>query len=545
MSELRFEEILETSKRLCQSNQISALCLYGSRQCGYSREDSDYDVLAILENYDNGVRYQYEPFRNVYLALLKVDRELFELDVSKSVLGEFVAGRLLSPYLPLIEGEYLSNMEVLLKQKIVEEELVELILGYGELARGLVISPEYIVLSRMRRRFKVYPPLKYSYLCLLRPDLVEINMPRILEGYSKAFIQVSKKGMVRIEDGKITISHDYVDQILSRKTSERVVNIARASRRALYSYLAHGRAGRTGLDMIAKELASKIKREISVTLSRTDFEDPNRHLFLKTSAGLVSLNEAASIIEAVKKLRPSADITVSSLGGALNEVYLVRANDEKMVAKRFSDWYGFKWFTLNLVALGTKIFSVSGRARLSNEYGMSTLLTDNKILVPSVVYVSIQERLLIKQYVEGQDTLKAFESYLRGDHLDSKQVKIASSIGNMLARIHALDVTLGDSKPENLIWSSNERLYVLDLEQAKKKGDKAWDIAEFVYFTGHYSSVMTGALRELTQAFIQGYKELGDPNLLKRAAGINYAKVFSFWTPPQITREMSIMLKEA
>jgi tRNA A-37 threonylcarbamoyl transferase component Bud32 len=499
--------------------------------------------LTILEDYGDGVRYRYEHFGKVYAAFLKVDRELFELDVAKGALGGFVAGRLLSPYLPLIGESYLNDMEILLKEKVAEDEITELVLGYGELARGLVIKPEYIVLSRMKRRFKVYPPLKYSYLCLMRPDLAEINTPRMLKGYSEALIRLSNRGIIKVEDGNITLRQDYVDQVLSKKTSERVVNIVRTSQRALNSYIAHGRAGRVSLDMIAKELGSKIKREISVALGSSEFEDPSKYLFLKTSSGYMKLDEAGSITDAVSKLRPSAKITVTSLGGALNEVYLVSANDERLVAKRFSDWKSFEWFTLNLVALGTKTFSVSGRTRLSNEYGMSTLLADSGILVPPIVYVSVPERLLIKRYVEGQNVLDVFRSYLGGESLDPEQKKIAACVGSTFARIHGLDITLGDSKPENLVWSDENEAYVLDLEQAKKKGDRAWDVAEFLYFIGHHATINTGALRDLTRSFIRGYAELGDRSTLNKAAGLSYVKVFSFYTPPQIIHEISSVLR--
>ena len=107
VSGTELQEILSICERVSGNNRIVGLCLYGSRECGYYREDSDYDVLMILEDYQGGVRYQYEQFGTVYLALLKVDRELFELDVARGVLGGFVAGRLLAPYLPLIGDRYL------------------------------------------------------------------------------------------------------------------------------------------------------------------------------------------------------------------------------------------------------------------------------------------------------------------------------------------------------------------------------------------------------------------------------------------------------
>jgi len=537
------KQIVKICSEVAEGDQIVAVCLYGSRVCGYSREDSDYDTLMVVDSYQDGVRYQYEKFGTVYLALLKVDRELFELDVTKGVLGEFVAGRLLSPYLPLAGRQYLSDMEIRMKENVAEGELRELVLGYGELARGLRVRPEYILLSRMRRRCAVYPPLKYSYLSTLRPDLAKDNMPRILNGYQEALSRLSKKGLCAFEDDYIVLRDEYVDKIISRRTRERVINIVHSSQRALNSYIAHGRAGRVSLDMVARELASKIRREIVVSMTMPDLEEPGKYLFLKTSAGRVRLNETISIRDAVRKLRPEADIQVESLGGALNEVYLVKTGDDPLVAKRYSDWYGFKWFTLNLVALGTKTFSVSGRARLSNEYGMSTLLSEKGLSTPPVVYVSIQDKLLIKKYVDGKDVHNVFENCLEDECLDSDRKRIACCVGSTFAETHAAGITIGDSKPENLVLSKNDRLFFVDLEQAKKKGDQAWDIAEFLYFAGHHAMIMTGALKDFTRSFVDGYGEYGKKDSLRKAGGINYAKVFSFWTPPQIIYEISTILK--
>jgi tRNA A-37 threonylcarbamoyl transferase component Bud32 len=157
--------------------------------------------------------------------------------------------------------------------------------------------------------------------------------------------------------------------------------------------------------------------------------------------------------------------------------------------------------------------------------------------------VSIQDKLLIKKYVEGKNIHDVFENCLEDDYLDSDRKRIAHCIGRTLAEIHAAGITIGDSKPENLVLSENDRLFFVDLEQARKKGDLAWDIAEFLYFAGHHPMIMTGALKDFTESFVDGYEKYGKRESLRKAGGINYAKVFSFWTPPQIIYEMSTILK--
>jgi tRNA A-37 threonylcarbamoyl transferase component Bud32/predicted nucleotidyltransferase len=531
-------------REIARSQDIVCSCLYGSRVCGYARQDSDYDVLLVLKDYFDGVRYHYRSLNNVYAVALTVDEELFKLDVAKGGLGEFVAGRLQLPYIPLINAEYLWKMELETKKRIVVEELEDLILEYGELSRGFVIEPEYFALARMRKRAKVYPPLRYSYVNMLTGALRESNMQRILNGYVRALDDLAKMGVLKFQDGKVTLKDAFIDKILSRKTVERVVNVVELSQRALRAYIAHGRAGQVDVNIVAKELASKIKRELQISLSKRELEDPKNYLFLKTAKGLVSLNEKASVVDVARKLRPGARIAVSPLAGVLNEVYLVTAGDEALVAKKFTDWHGVKWFTLNLVTLGTKLFSLSGKTRLANEYGVSNLLIENNISVPEIIHISLPERLIFKRYIKGTPVVEIVREAFMSDRLPEEKRQIAFDVGRVMANIHKLDIGIGDTKPENFIFGMDKKTYTVDLEQARRMGDKAWDIAEFLYYAGHYGIILTGGFQEFIDSFVKGYRETGDGSFLRRAAGLNYAKVFSVWTPvPTIYKILDTLRK--
>jgi len=539
------EKLRSVADEIAQSCTITATCLYGSRIGGYAREDSDYDCLLILESYRDAVRYHYRKLDSINVALLAVDRELFELDVEKGGLGDFVAGRLMSPYLTVENPQYFEAAELRVKRRVVEEEIEDLVLEYGELARGLEIRLEYFPLSRMKKRAKVYPPIRYSYLNLLRGDLREKNMRKILEGYDKAIDVLTKSRMVRRKNGFVVIENEYIDRILSMKTMERVVNVVDQSRRALYSYITHGTAGIVSIDIVAKELASKIRRDLLYAPSSHELEDPKNYLFLRTSIGPVNLNERTSIYDVARKFMPDARVAVTPLASVLNEVYLVSAGEEKLVAKKFTDWHGFKWFTLNLVALGTKIFSLAGKTRLANEYGMNRFLSENKIPVPNIIYVSIPDRMLFEQYVEGRQIVEIVKEGVMSSKLSSQQKRVIRDVGASMARVHSLGVGIGDTKPENFILGVDQRVYALDLEQAKKSGDGVWDIAEFLYYSGHYGVGASGGLHEFVRSYIEGYSQIGGVNSLRKAAGLNYLKVFSFWTPPPIIREISRTLSRA
>jgi len=539
------DKLLSFANEIAQSCAITATCLYGSRVGGYAREDSDYDCLLVLKNYRDAVRYHYRKLDSVNAAVLAVDKELFELDVEKGGLGDFVAGRLMSPYLPTKNSEYLEAAELQVKRRVVEEEAEDLVLEYGELSRGLEIRPEYFPLSRMKKRAKVYHPIRYSYVNLFRSDLKERNMRKILEGYDKAIDILIKSKIVRRKNGAVILENEYIDRILSRKTIERVVNVVEQSRRALYSYLTHGTAGVVSIDVVAKELTSKVRRELLYAPSGQELEDPKNYLFLRTSSGPINLNERTSIYDVARRLRPDARVAVTPLASVLNEVYLVSAGEEKLVAKKFTDWHGFKWFTLNLVALGTKIFSLAGKTRLANEYGMNRYLSENEIPVPNIIHVSIPDRMLFERYIEGKQIVELVKESVMSSRLSSQEEKVIRDVGASMARVHSLGVGIGDTKPENFILGADQKVYALDLEQAKKGGDPVWDIAEFLYYSGHYGVGASGGLHEFVKSFIEGYSLVGNVISLRRASGLNYLKVFSFWTAPPIIREISQTLSRA
>ena len=82
----------------------------------------------------------------------------------------------------------------------------------------------------------------------------------------------------------------------------------------------------------------------------------------------------------------------------------------------------------------------------------------------------------------------------------------------------------------------------MDLEQATRDGNLAWDVAEFLYYSGHYSPPIssTAAASVIARNFIEGYLEAGGKKQdVKKAASARYTKVFSVFTPPQVLLAIS------
>ena len=288
-----------------------------------------------------------------------------------------------------------------------------------------------------------------------------------------------------------------------------------------------------------------MKREIQVAFNKQEIEDPKNYLFLKTKTGLTSLNKQDSIIKTLKKIKGNMPFEVKPLTGALNEVHLVTINGEKLVVKKFTDWFNFKWFILNAAVYGAKIFTLSGKARLSNEYVTNQLLFENGIPTPEITSISLEERLLVERFIPGKLASEIVTEAFNTEILKVEHKSNAFEIGKLLAKIHNLNITLGDCKPENFIINDAGKLYVIDLEQGERFGDKNWDIAEFLYYSGHFGTTLTGGFKQFVREFIKGYSTLGEKQVLIKAAGFHYTSIFLAWTHLPIIRGISKMLRNS
>jgi len=525
--------------------EVAAAC-----ECGesvYSPRPKGHDVLLVMEDYADGLRYHTRKMNERPVMILTADKSLVDLDAQKGAMGEFIVERLLTPYRPFLNPQLLDSIEVDAKERILREELTELVLEYGEMARELSIQEEYLMLARIRKRARVFMSAARACSLLLESRVRDANLQRMAPGYRSAIQRLLRAGILRQEGDAYSLGDLFVDRHLRGNPAAKVTNIVQAGRRTLQAYLAHGKAAYLTPDVLTRELVSSLEQGLLGDYQPETLEDPRKYLFLKTTSGLVSLAERFSIEKFVGRFRPGAVVTISPLGNALNEVYLIAAGNERLVAKKFTDWQSFKWFTLGLVSLGTRLFSVSGKARLENEYGMNRLLSRHRVPVPGILHISLPDCVLVEHYVEGSSLVELVKKAVSSKSMSEEDYTAVSGVGLTLARMHAAGVAMGDSKPENFQHGVDNEVYSLDLEQAAKSGDKPWDVAEFLYYSGHYAfpTIPSAGFRQYIEAFIHGYKERGDEGVLKAAAGAKYSRVFSLWTPPLTILEISKSLRNA
>ena len=539
------KDALEKLSDLIAPAERVAVCAYGPAVFAKPGATSGQDLLVLCDGYSNGLRAHLRVYDGQEFRFLIADRTLVESDVEKGTLGDYLTEQFLYPYHPVLNIEYLDKMAERAKTRVAEEEARDLVIEFREMCRGLVAAPEFFGLSRMRKLARVSVPSMTAYLRLLEEPVRERNLMALRSSFKTAFA-ATKGEVLKLEGEHVSLEDSAVDCWLKDRVSGQVVNVLRQSQRAFYSYLAKGRAIYLSPDLLTRELYSPLKLTLDAELNRMDPEDPKNYLFLRTSAGLVPLGEKASLDEVIANLHLGGPITITPLAGVLNEVFLVTAGKEQLVVKKFTDWDGFKWFTLNLVSLGSKLFAVSGKARMTNEYGMNRYLGKRGLKVANIIYLNVKQRILVERYLSGPSFADLAKEAVNQSSLTKGQAELAESLGETLADIHEIGVSVGDTKPENYVINDG-KIFTVDLEQAGKRKDYAWDIAELLFYTGHYriSPTFTGGLKGIIEAIVTGYSRKGDPTELRKAAAVRYAKVFSIWTPAPVILEISRILREA
>jgi tRNA A-37 threonylcarbamoyl transferase component Bud32 len=286
----------------------------------------------------------------------------------------------------------------------------------------------------------------------------------------------------------------------------------------------------------------------------SQLEDPKNHLLMPTPLGLIPLSDKTTIEEFVRKTVPGAsasEVKTKEIGGVLNSVYLltIKKDDEhqKVVVKKFKNWVGFKWFPLALWAIGTKSFAVLGQSRLEREYALNQFLQSQGLAVPRILYISPNESLVFQEFVEGENLVEIIKRVMAKAEDVGRDLELIKEAGKRIAEAHKVGVALGDCKPENLILAKNGELYFVDLEQASRYGDQTWDVAEFLYYSGHYVPPLASAssAERVAKIFIEGYLEAeGKKETIKKASSPRYTKVFSIFTQPHVILAISNLCRK-
>lgn len=533
------EVVLNVCKGVASPNRTVAVCLYGPCAYGLTEKTRKIDVLMVIERFRPKLAHYTKRLDESSVSVLAVDRDVFEGDVKRSLLGEFVSGILVSLYEPLVNASYLRLQEIEVKKRVIREILKNVVLEFPELSYELHIKPEYFMYEVMLRNVRLFPPATHGFF----DTFFDASKNRlVMAGYEEALRELEKEKLVAFADGYVKINHKFINA--AKRSKIRVPRFLHRLRKAFLSQI---------LGTLPKVMRWFIQDE---ELAAWGLEETEKYLFMPTSLGLVPLSDKTTIKDFVRKIfskEEALKIDVAEIGGVLNSVYLLviesgKGERRKFVVKRFKEWLGLKWFPLTLWTLGTKSFAVLGESRLEREYAINQLLRSWGFHVPKILHVSPQERLIFEEYIEGISLAEVMKKVISSEGEADREISLIKRVGEEIAKIHALGVTIGDCKPENVLVTENDELYFVDLEQATRNGNQSWDVAEFLYYSGHYVPPMSPArpAEKIAKAFIEGYlKAGGKKEVVRRAGSSKYAKAFSVFTPPHVILAISNLCKEA
>jgi len=532
------KEILETLYREYGEENILASCIYGSFAAGYARVDSDYDVIVVLKDYLPKIGYKYvkEP---LVCSILAIEKKMLLDDAKKSGLGEFVAGRFLNIYEPLVGEHLLEEVEVEYKKRTVIEILMEFNGKYQPLLETIRLPLQYFLFEKLRRRALVYPPALYSYSRTYSEPNRTRNLEFTLNGFRKAVIELVK------ENKSINFSEDklWIADIKTFSKIGKLKAVVEETRRDITSYATHLYAGRVGLNIIVDELKSKIKRQIKLE-PLEDLKHTSKYLELPE--GSLIVNEKDWMDKIAECLGISGEYTYKSqrLGGdELHKIVnvarkLIFEKDGKtyeVIVKKYKDPRNLKWAVLALATLTDKRFEFVPLKRLANEYHMNLAFKEAGFKTPKVYIVDLDRIQLITEYIKGENLGKILHK--------ERAEKIIEKVGEEIGKIHQKGFALGDAKPDNIICTKDE-LFFTDLEQAKLGGDKTWDLAEFLNYTFAFSFNKENA-KSMTYSFVSGYIKFGDGKSLEKIKEPKYSLIFKPIVTPNVSKMIDSGIEEA
>ena len=125
------------------------------------------ELILIIKDFQPRISTNIRLFEQRNITIFVADQWIFERDVERSFLGEALASTLIFPYSPILGQDFLYQQEILLKKRLILEQLENLVQTYPELSTHIKIKPEYFMYEAMLNRVRIFPPLYNSLYRIL------------------------------------------------------------------------------------------------------------------------------------------------------------------------------------------------------------------------------------------------------------------------------------------------------------------------------------------------------------------------------------------
>ncbi len=458
---------MDFSRHVVGSYEIVAVCQSDDYAIEAPSPKSTIEVLIVVRHFAPRLMSYVRVIEGRNVVFFAVDQWVFERDIERGFLGEALARLLIFPYSILSEGDYLRVQEVTLKKRLILELLENIVQRYPEFSYRIRIKPEYFMYEVMLNGVRVFPPMAYGTSYILCGDAKSEKVEFVLKGFIEGLRQLEKEGVITFSNDYVMLSKTFVES--SKNLAVRFSNSAKNAPRALFNSLFG--VFPQFLNFLSQNAEAFLrfqtppwKKEFSLFKS---FIDPREFIFVPTSQGLVSLADKVDIRGFAKKVLEDGDyekIKIEEFGGVLNDVYLMRAYlgdaEKKILVKRFKDLSSLKWFPLSMWSVGVRNFAMLGKSRLDRECAINEVLSSSGFCVPKLLHVSANEGLVFMEFIEGENFSNAIKRIAMADNWSSieRELVLVKEVGGTYAKVHALNVVLGDTKPENVMIKVSGKL---------------------------------------------------------------------------------------
>jgi tRNA A-37 threonylcarbamoyl transferase component Bud32/predicted nucleotidyltransferase len=530
--------ITKCISKVAKGRKMIATCIYGSRVAGYNRPDSDIDVLVVLENYPYVVKYSYFRESSTKVSALAVDREALLRDAQRAFLGEFVVGRLLHVYEPIVNAEFLAMIEQTYKRRVILEEVRDILESTGLLGTEIIFPLDFIAFSKIRRRMSLYASAAYSYYKTYTTS--KRNIEFALEGYHKAVADIiaeddqifatRQDGLLQISDKRIFLEKSRTRLKLKKRLRE------------FSSYFVHTYAGRKIMHFAVNEAESKIRRRVRPIMKPPDFMLFPRKVYWRLPEGRLIVDGRNWLDDLAGHAGTYFVSKKTRLGNknSRTTMYLVRhdSDEYKIAVKELAKSKTLKWTTVGPWSAPVKRFRMDPLFRLGSEYKAIRYIRSLGLRTPMIEAVVLDRRLLVTRFVEGITLADVIRDCCMGG---KDGVSLINEAGAEIAKIHSTGATLGNIKPKNIIISEKD-LYFTNVEQfIFQAGDPAWDIAQFISW-GLKSARNRKMAATITKEFVEGYMSVGDQSNISRLANSN--QYIEYFYPVRVPSIVHTIKKE-
>ncbi|HYY50152.1 MAG TPA: nucleotidyltransferase domain-containing protein [Nitrososphaeraceae archaeon] len=518
--------------KIAKKYKVAGVCLYGSRIAGYSRPESDFDVIIVLENYPYAVKYIYRVEQNMKISALVVDLARFRKDAESSFLGEFVIGRLLHVYLPLENKDLFEQLEIVYKKRVILDEIYNIVKSTNVLSTEIIFPLDYIMFSKIRYRSILYPNAAYSYYHTYTGKNSQNNTKFALNGYQKALEEI-------LTDDKDLLNADQSGRVI--QISERRIDVQKKRKIAslklskklqeFSSYFIHAYAGRHSLRHVIKEAESKFTRHKSNAVTLPKFISNPRDFYWELPEGHIIINDR-NWLDKLAKLNGFSKYVISKkrvLGSRNDTTTLLIIEDssdhnlsKSLVLKNMATTKRTRWRSLGRLSSSMDRSKVDPLFKLATEYKALRHIRSIGLHSPLIQSVVLDKTTLVCEFIEGEllsDILNRFSSNKNNAHRYLEWIDLA---GQHIGKIHAHNCIVGDIKPTNMIISNN-KLYFTGLDQFNFNSDEP--LSDIIYFIGNTLEGIpanTFVARQILEKFFEGYSKQMPADSIKKFVRSEY-----------------------